>query len=72
MPQINQQTAQITVTGPSTLTIPLDSTLYWPFVIPTSISNPDIPPPGQQPCSFVVPIGENSLMLSAAVQNILP
>lgn len=72
MPQINQQTASIIVTGANTLTIPIDTTYFDAFFIPEDPLNPGNPPPQQQPCSFVIPIGEDNAMLQASVQNILP
>lgn len=72
MQQINNQTAEITVTSPTTFTVPINTITFDPFIIPEDPDNPGLPPPQQQPCSFVVPIGERNDMLSAAVQNILP
>jgi hypothetical protein len=67
MPQINQQIGTITVTGASTFTIPIDSTLFQPFSIP------EIPnPPYANTCAQLVPIGEDNSILTAAVRNVLP
>ena len=66
MPQANQQFAPITVTGPTTFTMPIDATKFEPFAIPVS------PPPFVNTCAQVVPIGEINSILTAAVQNVLP
>jgi len=66
MPQINQKTGTITVTGDSTFTMPIYSRTYQPFAIPGS------PPPYVNTCAQVVPIGEDNSILTAAVQNVLP
>ena len=66
MPQINQQTGTLTVTGDTTFTVPIDSTNYAPFSIPVS------PPPAINTCAQVVPIGEDNEFLNSAVQNVLP
>jgi hypothetical protein len=65
MTQINQQFGPITVTGATTFTIPIDSTLYDPFVAPMSY-----PANAQQ--AQVVSFGELSDTLINAVQNTLP
>jgi hypothetical protein len=67
MPQINQMTGTITVTGASTFTMPIDSTKFQPFSIPTSPI-----PAYANTCAQVVPIGEANEILSAAVKNVLP
>lgn len=72
MPQINQQTGPITVVDATTFTIPINSTLYDDFVIPENPADPGHTFPQQQPCSFVVPIGELNAQLNMAVKNILP
>jgi len=72
MPQINGQTATITVIDATSLSVPIDTRTYQPFVIPEDPDNPGFPYPNQQPCSFVIPIGEITSQLSAAEQNILP
>ena len=65
MEQINQQTGEIVVTGSTTFTMAIDSTLYDPFVTPTSYHE-------QAQSPQVVPIGEDNLLLSEAVRNVLP
>ena len=72
MQQINQKTAVITVVDAVTFNIAIDSTLFDPFVIPEDINDPGHTFPQQQPCSFVIPIGEVNAQLNMAVQNILP
>lgn len=66
MQQINSQFGPITVTGDTTFSIPIDSTYFDPFAIPMS------PPPSVNTCAQVVPIGEITSILYAAVQNVLP
>lgn len=66
MPQMDQLTGTITVTGDTTFTINIDSTLFFPFTYnatPNKFVN-------QAP--MVVPIGEDNSILNAAVMNILP
>lgn len=72
MTQLNQQTGTITVTSPTTFTMPIDSTSYAPFSIPEDPGNPGYPPPGVQVCAMVVPIGEDNSILYQATNNILP
>lgn len=72
MPQINQKTGTITVIDATSFSIPINSLSFDAFVIPEDPDEPGTPPAQQQPCSFVVPIGEDNRMLTAAVQNILP
>jgi hypothetical protein len=67
MPQINQQIGTITVTGASTFTMPIDSTTFQPFEIPSSPM-----PPSINTCAQVIPIGEDNDILTAAVRNVLP
>jgi hypothetical protein len=66
MQQINQQTAPIFVTGATTFTVPIDTTLYQPFSVPSGLG------PFINVCAQSVPIGENNDTLQAAVRNILP
>lgn len=65
MPQLNGNIFPITVTGSTTFTIPIDTTLFQPFAIPGSAN-----PPIQY--AQVVPMAEISNTLRAAVQNVLP
>lgn len=64
MEQLNQQYAPILVTGDTTFTMPIDSTFYTPFMVPTQNS-------GYQDAQSV-PIGEISSIIYAATQNVLP
>jgi hypothetical protein len=66
MQQANGLTGSITVTGATTFTIPIDTTTFDAFSIPVS------PLPQTNTCAMVVPIGEVSAILTAAVQNTLP
>lgn len=66
MQQANQFFGPITVTGTTTFTIPLNTTAFDPFMIPVS------PPPSENICAMVVPIGENAANLNSAFQNVLP
>ena len=59
MPEINHQFAEITVTGASTFTVPINSITYQPFIIPAN--------PVQY--AMCVPIGENNDTLRAAELN---
>jgi len=63
MPQANLLEAQITVTGPTTFTMPIDATAFWPFVIP-----PMNPGHFYTPAQ-VVSTGENTLMLTGTFRN---
>ena len=65
MTQANQMFGPITVTGSTTFTIPIDTTYFDTFTVPTAF------PPAYQD-SQAVPIGEDNDMLTAAVQNVLP
>jgi len=66
MQQMNGLTGTILVTGTTTFDINIDSTLFDAFSIPVS------PGAHEDICAQVVPIGEVSAILTAAVQNILP
>lgn len=66
MQQANQFVGPITVTGPTTFTIPLDTTMFDAFSIPVSAS------PLINICAQVVPVGEVNEQLTAAVKNTLP
>lgn len=63
MYQLNQQTSPISVSGPTTFTIAIDTTNYDTFVA----STPATIAPAQ-----VVPVGEVSSTLAAATVNVLP
>lgn len=65
MQQLNQQFAPITVTSSTTFTMPIDTTLYDAFVVPS-----DYPENAQLAQS--VPIAEDNSILTGAVQNRLP
>lgn len=66
MQQADQFVGPIIVTGTTTFTLPLDTTTFQPFSIPVS------PLPQINTCAQVVPIGEVTPILTAAVQNVLP
>lgn len=66
MQEVNAQTGIITVTGNNTFTIDIDTRLFTPFSIPTT------PNPAINTCAQVVPIGEVTEVLNAAVRNTLP
>lgn len=65
MTQLNTQTSEITVTGPTTFTITIDTSNFDTFVVPAP--NVQFRYPAQ-----VIPIGERNDILSAAVRNVLP
>lgn len=65
MQQINQQYAAITVTGDTTFTMPIDSTTYDVFSVPSTS-------PLNKQYAQTVPVGELSLQLEGATQNVLP
>lgn len=65
MQQINQQSGVVTVTSPTTFSLPIDSTNYDPFMLPNSF------PPGYQDAQ-VVPFGEINSTLYGATKNVLP
>lgn len=65
MQEANQFVGPILVTGPTTFTIPLNTTLFSPFAIPVA------PSPHIDTCAQVVPIGEVNETLKAALQNVL-
>jgi len=62
MTQINQQFGPITVTSPTTFTIPIDAIAYDVFVFPNTF------PENRQEAQSV-PIGEDNGMLTAATFN---
>lgn len=61
MSQINDKILEITVTGDTTFTVPIDSTTFDAYV-----DGGD----GTQ-CGQVVPVGENNSILTMATKNIL-
>ena len=61
--QLNQQFGPIAVIDPVTFSLPIDSTLYDPFVV--------VPPQATDDCQ-VIPIAEINSILSGATQNVLP
>lgn len=66
MEQADQFESPITVTSPTTFTMPIDTTMFAPFVVPTG-----------QPTSFATPavvvnVGEINTLLVGAQQNVLP
>ena len=66
MQQANQFFGPITVLSATTFSLPLDTTRFTPFVIPTLTNN------HINICALSVPIGESNETLRAAVQNVLP
>ena len=62
MQQANQLTGEITVTGTTTFLININTTYFDAFVVPAL----------QIQFAQVVPIAEDSAILTAAVQNVLP
>jgi hypothetical protein len=65
MPQINGLVGTISVNSPTSFLINIDTTYFDPFVVPMATG------PGYT-CSQVIPVGEVTSMLTAAVQNVLP
>lgn len=70
MRQINKKIGPVTVLTPTTFTLPIDSQLFDPFIVPEDPGNPGFPPALAQPCSFVVSIGELNEQLNMAVHNV--
>lgn len=68
MQQANQMTGTITITGSTTFTINIDTTLFSAFVAPV------LPQPHLNSYAQVVPIGSvtGTLDLGPAVKNVLP
>jgi hypothetical protein len=64
MQQLNQQFGPITVTGDTTFSIPIDTTFYDIFILPTQNS-------GYQDAQSV-PFGEISSIIYQATRNVLP
>jgi hypothetical protein len=65
MQQANQAFGPISVTSPTTFSIPIDTTYYDPF-------SPSSEYPYSQQYAQAVPFAESNGMLTAAVQNVLP
>lgn len=63
MQQLNQQTSPITVTGTTTFTVPIDTSLYGSFSVPVGLG------PFIDVCPQIVPIGSLNYTLFPAVQN---
>ncbi|HTJ49064.1 MAG TPA: hypothetical protein VL443_06375 [Cyclobacteriaceae bacterium] len=63
MQQIDQQTAPILVTGATTFTVPIDTTMYASFSVPSGLG------PFVNICAQCVPLGEQNDTLKAAVVN---
>ncbi len=66
MQQLAGRVFPIIVTGPTTFTIPVDTRSFDDFQIPVS------PPPHENTCAQIIPVGEINETLVAAVKNILP
>ena len=72
MEQIDGFSGEVTVTGPTTFTVNVNATSFDPFAVPAD----EFHVPGgvsrhYNTCAMVVPIGENSSMLTAAERNVL-
>ena len=74
MQQLNNYLGEITVTGPDTFTLNVDSTYYDVFSVP--VDNWTDPINGISihidTCAQVLPVGENAYKLDAAMRNTLP
>jgi hypothetical protein len=66
MQGLGDQIGSVTVTGPTTFTMPIDTTHFDPFVIPAEAPNQPLFTPAQ-----VVPIGEDANILTQSFVNIL-
>ena len=64
MQQLNHMQGIITVTGTDTFTVDIDTTSFDTFSIPVA------PNPHDNTCALVIPIGELSSQLTAAVQDV--
>jgi len=64
MTQLDKKTGTITVTGTDTFTVDIDTTRFDTFVIP------GVPAWYENTCALVVPIGEVSDQLTAAMQDV--
>jgi hypothetical protein len=71
MTQANLLTGEITVVNSTQFTIDMDTTLFYPFVIPPSINLPS-GPAVQLQFAQVVPVGEDNAILFAATRNVEP
>lgn len=71
MVQANQLFGTIVVTSPTTFTITIDTTMFDAFVIPSYTLLPSGLVVSEQSAQ-AVPIGEENIILTAAVQNVLP
>jgi len=65
MSTLNGQIGTITVTGPTTFTLDIDTTHYDPFEAPADY-------PESYQYAQVVPVGEANSKLTSATQNVLP
>lgn len=65
MQQADQLVGEVTVTSPTSFTLPIDALYFDPFILPVAF------PPGYQDAQ-VVPVGENTLLLNSATENVLP
>ena len=65
MVQANKIEGVITVTGPTTFTLPIDTTYFDKFAAPSTF-------PANRQLAQVMPVGEINSMLSAATRNVLP
>ncbi len=63
MQQLNTQTAPILVTGDTTFTVPIDTSTFEPFSIPSGLG------PMIDICAQCVPIGSANYTLKPAVAN---
>lgn len=66
MQQANQFFGPLTVLSDTTFSLPLDTTNFTPFVVPSGLG------PHVNICAQCVPIAENNDILTAAVRNVLP
>lgn len=66
MEQLNQFSGPITVVNATQFTLPIDTTLFDPFIVP-----PYVPGFFGTP-AHVVPVGEVNDILTMATQNVLP
>jgi len=70
MIQLNKLKATITVTGPTTFTVPIDTTNFDPFVTFMELPGQPLITPSQVP-SQVTPVGESASILTQSFVNIL-